>query len=462
MNESPPLDFQVAEQAPGEVRCTLPCRPPRLGLVLLGFGILGPVVLGAFVLWTAPMRLPVGFPPLLPLVLFALVLTGMGLWLAAGHVIIEIRGTTLRSVACLGPLKWSRSVPINRIRRFLVQEITGKAEHAAAPSRLKVPTDLAVLQADVAGGKPVALAVFYPRDLLQRLADELSRRCEVLRVEPPSLEGREASPEQQAAHADALRADKPAAAVAPGSPADDLPTVPAATLSGKPGGTLPFRLATGEDHPGCALVYTFFFMVAWWAFIGFWGLGLRQAHRQGPQAWAILPAGMQRWLWVQTIFFIPFALAGLWLVGSFLWQAYRAFGRRRVRVEVSAQPLHPGERFELSVWQAGPLQLYNLRVLLVCQEEASCGEGPEAHTETQRAAEVEIVREEAFAIASDFPYEARRAARVPARAMHSFEAKHNKVRWLVVVAGKTTGGRSFEHTFSLVVHPRPGSGGGHE
>jgi hypothetical protein len=196
-------------------------------------------------------------------------------------------------------------------------------------------------------------------------------------------------------------------------------------------------------------------MLVWWAFISVWGYGLAQAHLQAQAA------GAGRRLWFQTIFFVPFALAAVWLVVEVLRHLYLTLAHRQARVEVSAQPLHPGEEFEVFVSQPGPLRLRCLRVCLVCQEEASYGEDSELPTEKRRAEQIEVLREEAFAIGRGFPYEERRAARVPPRAMHSFEAKHNKVRWLVAVAGDVAGGPSFEQLFPVVVHPAPGRGGGH-
>jgi hypothetical protein len=203
-------------------------------------------------------------------------------------------------------------------------------------------------------------------------------------------------------------------------------------------------------------------MLVWWGFVSFWGYGLLQSHLQNRQAGGKLPAAFEGWLWFQTVFFIPFALAAVWLLVYLLRQVYLTLGHRPTRVEVSAQPLHRGEKFEVFVLQSGPLQVKGLRVLLVCQEEASYGEGTNVRTETRRAVEVEIVREDAFAIARGFPYEARRSVQVPERAMHSFDAAHNKVRWLVVVSGDVAGWPSFEHKFPLVVHPPPASGGKHE
>jgi hypothetical protein len=464
MSEPPSLDLQVVEESPGEARCILPSRPPQLGRYLMGFGLLAVIVMGAFVLLVAPFpgdRAWISLVVLMPLVLFGLGLAGLGLWLAVGHVEIEIRRGTLRSVGRLGPLRWSRSLPWGRVRRFLVREMAGKAGRAAEP-RYKVPADLAVLQAEVVEGEPVALALMYPRDLLQRLADELSRRCELVQPELPSPGHGEASPEQQAASEAAGQREKAAELPPAERQADDLPAVPAVSASAETATTLRYRLASGDEHPGCMLAYIFCFMLAWWAFVSFWGYGLVQAHLQGGQAWKNAPVGVKGWVWFQTIFFLPFAVAAVWLLGSFLRQVYRTLGHRQAVVEVSAQPLHPGEEFEVLVCQGGPLHLKRLGVLLVRQEEASYAEGTAVRTETRRAEEVEIVREEDLSIARGFPWQVRRTVRVPPRAMHSFEAKHNKVRWLVILSGDVTGWPSFEQHFPVVVHPAPGDGSGHE
>src|SRR5262245_22494154 len=109
MSEPLSSDLQVVEEAPDEVRCLIPSGPPRLGCYLMAFGTLAPTTLGAILLTTASFQGDAAvLTLLLPLVLFALFLTGMGLWLAASHVEVAIRRGTLRSVARLGPLRWSR------------------------------------------------------------------------------------------------------------------------------------------------------------------------------------------------------------------------------------------------------------------------------------------------------------------------------------------------------------------
>jgi hypothetical protein len=225
--------------------------------------------------------------------------------------------------------------------------------------------------------------------------------------------------------------------------------------STRPASRLPYRLASADDHPGWTLGFLFCFLLGWWGFLSFWGYGLVRSHLQGSQAWANAPGNIQRLLWTQTIFFFLLAVAGVVLLVAFLRQLYVTLGHKQARVEVSAQPLHPGEKFELFVSLSGPLKLKGLRVLLVCQEEASSGKEDDVHTETRRVAEVEVARKEAFTITRAFPYEVRRVVQVPARAMHSFEAKHNKVRWLVVVSGEAAGWPKFEHRFPVIVYPAP-------
>jgi hypothetical protein len=447
--------LKIVEESSGEVHYILPSRPPQLGRYLIGFGILAPIALIAFAFLGVPFRddAQLAFVST-PLVLFGLFIAGLGLWFAAGHVEVEIRHGTLRSVSCLGPLRWSRSFPLRSVSGFLINDLAGKAGRAATAKTYKLPVDMATLQACVEGGKPMVLALMYPRDLLQRLADELSRRRELLDAEQPCLENREALTERKTVQEATRQPDKAAEPAPPEQSADGLPTVPTVDLSAKPGTTLRHRLASVGEHPGCALTCVVIFALVWCGFVSFWGYGLVQAHLQN---WRNAPALAQGWLWFQTIFFLPFILGGVMLVAHVLRNVYVTLGHRRTRVEVSAQPLHPGEEFEVFVSQSGPLRVKDLRVLFVCQEEASYGAGTDRRTETRRVEELEVARAEAFAIARGVPYEIKRTVRVPVRAMHSFEVEHNKVRWLVVVAGEVVGWPKFEHSFLVVVHPEPGA-----
>jgi hypothetical protein len=451
------MDLQVIEPTPGEVRCILPARPPRLGLYVLAFGILGPVIMIAFFLLMSPVSLDTfGFEyvVLAPALLFALVVGGLGLWMAAGRVEVVIGSGVLRTVSRLGPLKWSSSLPLGGIRRFQIGEITPRA--GAGSSFLGgIPSDLAMLFADVAGRQRVALAALYPRDLLQRLADELSRRYEVLCPDPPPASARREGEAEQKAASNTLPAKETAS---PEQPADGLPIVPAEGSTGKPT-RLRYQLASADHHPGWTLAFLFFFMLVWCGISSFWGYGVVRSHLQGSPVWEMAPVNPQRILWAQTIFFIPFVLGGVMLVGAFLRQLYVTLGHKRARVEVSAQPLHPGEKFDVFLSLSGPLKLKGLRVLLVCQEEASYGEGTNVRTETRRVVEEEVVRRDAFAIARHFPYEVQRVVQVPAGAMHSFEAKHNKVRWLVIISGEAAGWSNLEHSFPVIVYPAPADRG---
>jgi hypothetical protein len=455
MSETLSSDLRVVEEAPEKVRWILPSRPPSAGLCLVGFGMVAAIFASVFVLMIAPVPedfFEIQFFVLVPFLLFGLAIAGFGLWLIWSHLEVDLHQGQLRFVTRLGLLKRSRLLPVDSIRRFQIQDFSGKAARGSPP-RSGILTHLAMLQAEVAKGPPVTLAFLYPRELLQRLADDLSRHCERWGEEQSA--GRAAWLEQEAENVPAPRPEPTAQAAPPEQGADGLPTVPAVAPSDKPGTRLRYQLASGDQHPGCTLAFLVCFTLFWCGFISFWGYGLVQTHLKASQALKSVSGG-QGFLWGQMIFFIPFAVAGVVLVGASLRQVYRTLGHTRARVEVSAQPLHPGEKFEVFVSLFGPLNVKGLRVSLVCQEEASYGEGTNVRTETRRVVAVEVLRREAFSISRAFPYEVHQVVRVPARAMHSFEAKHNKVRWLVVVAGEVAGWPNFEHTFPVVVHPAAG------
>jgi hypothetical protein len=122
-------------------------------------------------------------------------------------------------------------------------------------------------------------------------------------------------------------------------------------------------------------------------------------------------------------------------------------------VEISAQPLYPGEKYQFFLSQPGPLVLKSLCVTLVCEEEATYTQGTDTRKETRFVYFDEVLRQDHLVIEKDMPFEIRHEFRVPPGAMHSFEAEHNKIRWMVRVEGAVSLRPTFKHEFPLVVYP---------
>jgi hypothetical protein len=109
---------------------------------------------------------------------------------------------------------------------------------------------------------------------------------------------------------------------------------------------------------------------------------------------------------------------------------------------------------------AGPLNRGSLAVALVCDEEAVPTEGEDAHKETRCVHHEELLHRRDPGTDGP-PCTARRRLRIPAGAMHSFEAGDNKVRWKVRVEGQTRRPLRlrFRYEFPLAVYPPREEGG---
>jgi hypothetical protein len=128
---------------------------------------------------------------------------------------------------------------------------------------------------------------------------------------------------------------------------------------------------------------------------------------------------------------------------------------RQPVVEISAQPLVPGQRYRFFVQQPGPLQLDWLRLALLCEEKASYRQGTNTRTETRRVGQHELLARQDVSIDRDMPLEIEEDFAVPPDVMHSFKAPHNEILWKLYLEGQVAGGLKFDHAFPVVVSPSP-------
>jgi hypothetical protein len=117
-------------------------------------------------------------------------------------------------------------------------------------------------------------------------------------------------------------------------------------------------------------------------------------------------------------------------------------------VEVSDHPLVPGRRYELAVAQRGPTRLGGVRVELVCEEVATYQAGT-----SQSTARRVVARHPLPADRDTGGPPLSFALDVPPGGMHSFEAKNNKIRWLIRVSGRVFGVLPYTGDFATVVRP---------
>ncbi|MFI5456789.1 MAG: DUF3592 domain-containing protein [Isosphaerales bacterium] len=235
----------------------------------------------------------------------------------------------------------------------------------------------------------------------------------------------------------------------------DRSTVPALDLSQSPGTTLPYRLPT-STRPVRNVLGCLFFTLVWNGIaapfiVNMIGSRLGASWAKPGPPWPI------------ELLIILFALAGVSVAVFFIYfciaELLVAIGVGPTTVEISHHPLEPGVHFEVFLAQGArrTMKMISLRVVCVCEEEATRSGGESARTETRRVYAEEILARDRFELRPTLPLEARAELRLPRGAMHSFLAVHNQVRWKLVVRGDVAGWPNFEREFPIVVQPSKGT-----
>ncbi len=161
----------------GGVRYELPQRPLGplrfIGLVPLGFGACFSLFAVGWMMAAASGGdlFDIAFALFgLPFFLAGLAPMAIGLFTLFGRCEIELRDGILRTTERAGPIRWSRCQPADAIKRFDL--------HVADPATaVNIYSNLARIQSDCGKPMPVLLALGYPRDWLQTIGDDLTRRC---------------------------------------------------------------------------------------------------------------------------------------------------------------------------------------------------------------------------------------------------------------------------------------------
>ena len=121
--------------------------------------------------------------------------------------------------------------------------------------------------------------------------------------------------------------------------------------------------------------------------------------------------------------------------------------------------MYPGKTYDLYLTQAGRLTIHSLDLSLVCEEEATYRQGTDIRSERCRVFCQQVFAKEDFKIEPGHAFECQVQLVVPSNVMHSFQAKHNAVHWMLVARGHAKSWPVFERSFPLVVYPgEPGEG----
>lgn len=103
-------------------------------------------------------------------------LAATGLLVFGGHGEVEITRDRILGIERCGPLRWSRAGPLERLRRFRVEQAEVKTNDR--PVETGPMAGLGRLQAEFEGRAPLTLATGYPCAWIEALARELARRRE--------------------------------------------------------------------------------------------------------------------------------------------------------------------------------------------------------------------------------------------------------------------------------------------
>jgi hypothetical protein len=155
--------------------------------------------------------------------------------------------------------------------------------------------------------------------------------------------------------------------------------------------------------------------------------------------------------WFLLLFLVPFVLVGLLLLAAALFAlAYVLVGllTGSLRVEIATHPLLPGSSAEVFIEQVGLCPLRSVQMVLKCVESARYSDGEGLLTTTK-----EVYRSDVAGPEPNLSGGLRTTLTVPSDAMHSFEAPHNKITWVLEVHGRLFGVLPYGKEYPVIVRP---------
>ncbi|MEQ8819959.1 MAG: hypothetical protein RLY93_06915 [Sumerlaeia bacterium] len=172
---------------------------------------------------------------------------------------------------------------------------------------------------------------------------------------------------------------------------------------------------------GCAILVIGFFALFWNGISWTAAIGIFNDAGGGGMKWGALA------------FISIFLLIGLGLIALLVHQILRAVLVGDPRLELTKEPLAPGDRARLTVFQPGNFPITSAKITLIAQERATYRVGTTTHTAEHN------VLEEVLAEASDLrasktqPLFSNLQVVIPPNAMHSFKLGNNELAWKIKV-----------------------------
>src|SRR5208282_3368160 len=212
LNGIPAIDVETAGE---EATYRLPVRPLGLfrlvGLLPIGFCALCYSVIGNML--AMPIRAVLNHQQqgfhyfmlafLLLFVLAGCMPAGVGLAILFGRCRVRWHEGHLTATELVGPFGWPRRMPRSPIRKFVVA--AGSAATAEGQAMSMGPGRAAVLLAHFETGRPRVVAAGYPREWLEAMAQDLSRRAGCSQSAAPKVETVAGNPQASAPNETAER-----------------------------------------------------------------------------------------------------------------------------------------------------------------------------------------------------------------------------------------------------------------
>jgi hypothetical protein len=183
------------------------------------------------------------------------------------------------------------------------------------------------------------------------------------------------------------------------------------------------------------------FILSWNSMVAVFAGIAFTAHAQGQPRWFL------------TLSLIPFGTAGYFASRWFFRLFRQLTGVGATTVEINELPLYPSRTYEVCIVQHGHLVFKQVRVLLLCEEEATFHQGTDLRFERKIVYSQCILEQGRCRVEPGRPLELRAEFKVPGHAMHSFQSAHNAIHWKIVVEGDAKRWPSFCRNFPVIVYP---------
>jgi len=149
----------------------------------------------------------------------------------------------------------------------------------------------------------------------------------------------------------------------------------------------------------------------------------------------------------------PFILVGLVIFALLVRQVLIVLRVPDTLIEMTDEPVAPGESVRIMITQAGNLNFDNLKVEAVCEEKITYRRGTDTYHEDRKIWSATVLNSDRVEVLSGRPFKQTVELDVPADAMHSFHASNNEIVWKLVVKGVLSRWPDFEFIYPFRVVP---------